>query len=104
MNRTTIAVTAAAVLLSAAAASAGPIHRRQERQAGRIHQGVESGALTPGEAHGLRGEQRSINQDRRRDLADGHLSPGEAAQLTREQDQASRDIYRLKHNDRTVNP
>jgi hypothetical protein len=93
-----------AVLLSGAVAWAGPIHTRQECQHARIAQGVRNGSLTPGEVRRLAYEQRDIRRDRRTALADGRIGPAEARHLTRDQNRAGRDIYRLKHNGRTVNP
>jgi len=102
MTKTGVAVLTAAVMLSGTA-HAGEIHQRQKLQHARIHQGVESGALTRNEAKTLRGEQRAIGRDRRAALADGSVNPAERRQLTQEQNQASRDIYGLKHNERTAN-
>jgi len=93
-----------AVLLPSAAAWAGPIHARQQRQHARIAQGVRNGSLAPGEVRRLAYEQRDIRRDRRAALADGHIGPAEARHLTRDQNRANHDIYRLKHNGRTVNP
>ena len=85
-------------LCAATVAHAGPIHARQVRQDQRIDQGVSSGALTAAETRVLRAEQGQIARTRNRALADGSMSPREATHITREQNQASRDIYRLKHN------
>lgn len=95
-----IAVLVSAMFL-AGAADAGPIQDRMVRQDARIDQGVASGALTPRETQRLDSEQGVIARTRTRALADGTISPHEARQITAEQNRASRDIYRLKHNDRT---
>ncbi len=79
------------------------IQKRMGNQEGRIEQGVKSGQLTPREAGRLEAEQARIQQNEQRMKADGNLSARERAKLTREQNKASRDIYRLKHNDRKVN-
>lgn len=97
-----LVLAAAAVVAVTTAADAGPIRDRQARQAGRIHQGVVSGALTPGEAAALRGEQRAINRGRRAALADGFVCPREGRALTRAQNRADRHIRRLKHNRRVA--
>ncbi len=104
MSKPALVVTAVAltVLLGATAAHAGPVRHRQARQHARIHQGVQGGALTPGEAKALRREQRGVERLRERALADGQIGPREGAALDNAQDQASRDIYRLKHNGREV--
>jgi len=96
--KTFIAVLGASILLSAGAAHAGVIHSRQVRQDQRIDRGVRSGSLTPAETRVLRVEQGQIARTRNRALADGVMSPQEARHITREQNQASHDIYRLKHN------
>ena len=105
MKRTIwIGITAAAltVALGGGPAGAGPITQREARQRARIHQGVRSGELTPRETNVLRHEQRGIEQLRGQALADGHVDARERAALVDAQDQASHDIYRLKHNQREV--
>ena len=102
MTRAAIFAATAAIMLSSAA-HAGEIRQRQERQHARIRQGVESGALTQKEAKTLNVEQRAVGRDRKAALADGSINRAERVQLTQEQNQASRDIYRLKHNQRTAN-
>lgn len=74
--------------------------RRQHRQKARIHQGVSSRELTEGEAARLRSEQRRIRRSERRAEADGDVSAREKRRLERRQDKASRDIHRLKQNER----
>jgi hypothetical protein len=76
------------------------IQKRMENQESRIDQGVKSGALTPREAGRLETEQARIQQKEERMKADGKLTAGEREKLTRQQNKASRDIYRLKHNNR----
>ncbi len=101
---TTIGVTGLILTLSASTAHAGPVTNREARQRARIHQGVASGQLTRGETTALRHEQRHIETMRERALADGHMGPAEGARLDQAQNHANRDIYRLKHNARTVPP
>lgn len=104
MRRAHVALVLAATLClfsATIAEAAGPVRHRQKKQAARIHQGVKSGSLTPGEAHALRGEQRAINQERRSALADGKMSPGEAKHLRKAQQKASRHISRATHNQKT---
>ena len=97
---TAVAMTALVAILTAPAAYAGPVKQREARQHARIRQGVRSGELTRGEAKVLNREQRTIGQARKGALADGHIGPREARALSRMQNQASRDIFRLKHNGR----
>jgi hypothetical protein len=96
---------AAILLLSAASALAGEpqtpvVDQRQENQQRRIGQGVASGELTPGETILLEKEQAGIRRAERRAKADGDVTPKERARLKKRQSKASRDIYRLKHNER----
>ena len=86
----------------AGAQSVYNLDQREDRQQQRIQQGVDSGALTPGEARRLEGEQARIQATEDRMRADGHLSPRERERLSQMQNRASRDIDRLKHNDRTA--
>jgi hypothetical protein len=74
------------------------VNVRQERQQARIRQGVRSGELTRREAHRAREEQRDIRQLERAYKSDGTLTRAERVDLHREQNQASRQIYRQKHD------
>jgi len=76
--------------------------RRDAYQQQQIHRGIDSGALTPGEARYLEREQGRIDRAEERILSDGNLSPRERQRLHQMQDRASRDIYRLEHNNRTT--
>ena len=76
--------------------------QREANQEERIQQGVDTGALTPGETRYLDRQQGRINRTENRMQADGRLSPGERQRLNQMQNHASRDIYRLKHNVRTA--
>ena len=76
--------------------------RRQVRQAERVHDGKDSGEITPAEAQRLRESKRVIRRTEKRVEADGVVTPKEKALLEKEQDARSRQINRLKHNDKTV--
>ncbi len=78
------------------------IDQRQDYQEHRIQQGVDSGALTPGEARYLGREQARIQAAEERLRANGRLSPWEQHRLYQMQNQAGGDIYRLKHNNRAA--
>ncbi|MDY6837401.1 MAG: hypothetical protein SWH78_05445 [Thermodesulfobacteriota bacterium] len=82
-------------------ALAGQITDRQINQQKKIHQGVASGELTPGEAAVLEREQRRIRRYKQQIWSDGELSPGEKACMHYQQDKASAHIYRKKHNNIT---
>jgi hypothetical protein len=90
------------VVLGSLPALAGPynseINRQEMEQERRIHQGVQSGRLSPGEFRRLENQQARIRATEARMRADGRLDRGEKAQLGRMQERASRDIYRSKHN------
>ncbi len=97
-----LAIPAGAQNVAAANGTRTPVVRnRQIRQQHRITQGVRSGELTSGETRRLEREQGRIQADKLNAKADGTVTPRERARLHQEQDRASRDIYRLKHNDRT---
>jgi hypothetical protein len=96
-----IAALTAGSLFIGAAAHAGVVSGRLNRQGARIDQGVASGALTPGETRRLEREQRVIARTRTRALSDGVMTAREARHLAREQNRASRDISRLEHNARS---
>ncbi len=74
------------------------VDKREARQQKRIDQGVKSGQLTTKEANKLEKEQARVKKNEAKAKADGKVTPRERKKLTREQNKASRDIYRLKHN------
>lgn len=75
------------------------VNKRQQNQQGRIFKGISSGELTKRETYRLEREQAQINrmEDRFRDSGEG-LSNRERVRLAKEQNQASRHIYRQKHD------
>ena len=100
-RRTAILADGLALALGTATlAEAGPRHLRARHHRARIHQGVESGALTPVERKALDAEHAAIREAREMMLEDGTLSPAERRKLDAMQDRANRHIRRLKHNDR----
>jgi hypothetical protein len=92
------------ILGSLPALAAGPyapcIDRRGLNQEYRIHQGLRSGRLTPGEFRRLEHQQGRIRLAEARMRADGHLDRYERARLNRMENRASHDIYRYNHNNR----
>jgi len=74
------------------------VNARQANQQARIHQGVKSGELTRRETHKVREEQRDVRQLERAYKSDGKLTAAERRDLHHEQNQASRDIYKQKHD------
>ncbi len=78
----------------------GRVNKRQDNQVGRIRNGVKSGDLTARETGRLAREQVQINRMERRFRTSGDgLSNRERVRLEREQNQASRHIYRQRHDD-----
>ena len=98
-----LAIVVAALVLSTTLAPAAVVHRRQKRQHARIQQGVRSGEVTPEEAAKLEAEQQKVQADREKAAADGKITGKERRTIRHEQNQASRDIFRKKHN-RQYNP
>jgi len=74
------------------------INTRQHAQRERIQQGVRSGELTGRETHRATENQRDIRQLERAYKSDGELTRNERRDLTKEQNQASRQLYRDKHD------
>lgn len=85
------------------AAQAQTVDQRHYDQQRRIDQGLRSGSMTPGEAHRVERQQRSIDRQeaRMRYRNGGHLNGYDRALLQHREDRASRHIYRAKHNGRT---
>ncbi|HEY0682945.1 MAG TPA: hypothetical protein VGD45_11490 [Steroidobacter sp.] len=77
------------------------VNARQQNQHQRVRQGVRSGELTRHEVGSLAREQRDIRQLERAYKSDGQLTRAERVDLHREQNQASRDIYKAKHDEVT---
>src|ERR1700731_1488738 len=79
------------------------VGQRRENQQDRIAQGIKSGQLTPGETAKLEKQQQGINKQvaTDRQANGGALTAGEKRQINKEQNQASRNIYRKKHNTAT---
>ena len=94
----TLTLAALAATMAFAQTATPRIERREARQDARIHQGVRSGELTPGEAARLRAGQRHVDRMEGRAKADGVVTPRERARIGRAQNNESRRIYRLKHN------
>jgi hypothetical protein len=76
------------------------VGQRRENQQDRIAQGVKSGELTAGETAKLEKQQKAINKQAaaERKANGGTLTAAQKRQINREQNQASRNIYRKKHN------
>ena len=95
-----LALVIVAALSFAFTANADRTDKRQKKQSARIRQGVKSGELTKGEAKRARSQQRRIRRAEKKAKADGTVTDKEKKMLARKQNRASRNIKRMKHNDR----
>ena len=74
------------------------INKHQHNQQKRIFKGVKSKELTRKEFYRLEKEQAQIRRMEKRFKSDGELSKKERAKLLLAQKQASRHIYKQKHD------
>lgn len=74
------------------------VNKHQRHQQKRIFQGVKSKELTRKEFYRLEKEQNQIRRMEKRFKSDGKLTKRERAKLAYEQKQASRHIYKQKHD------
>ncbi|MHB8906438.1 MAG: hypothetical protein ACYC6D_09970 [Melioribacteraceae bacterium] len=74
------------------------INQTQKQQQVRIKQGVKSGELTPLETRKLEKQQLKIQQAKKVAKSDGVVTKRERRHILNEQKQASKNIYRKKHN------
>jgi hypothetical protein len=76
------------------------VGQRRENQQDRIAQGIKSGQLTPGETAKLEKQQQGINKQVASDRKanGGTLTASQKKQINKQQNQASRNIYKKKHN------
>ena len=103
MKQSLFSLIAAVALLAtthpASAQTATPgITARQQSQRARIKQGVASGELTRPEAARLRTREADIRQDKRAAKSDGIVTRDERQDIRKDEKQASRAIYRQKHD------
>ncbi len=80
------------------------INGRRFDQQGRIANGIASGQMNAREAARAENRQASINHQIQTDRAahDGRLTPNERRNINERQNNASRQIYREKHNERVA--
>jgi len=105
MNKTmTVFIFAGALLASTSTLHAEPgtntpgVKARQHNQSHRIHQGVNSGELTRGEAKDLREDKRDIRQQKRTAKSDGTVTVEERKDLHKSLNESSQNIYEQKHD------
>lgn len=79
------------------------VNARENRQQGRIEQGLQSGQLTGNEAAHLEKREAKIDSqaDAERAANGGKLTPAERVKIEHEQDRASKAIYEQKHDAQT---
>ncbi|HPH85249.1 MAG TPA: hypothetical protein PLC48_07295 [Ferruginibacter sp.] len=95
--------TLAAMAFLLFATTATQAQTARKAQPARIKQGVKSGELTRRETKTLVKDQKDIHQDVKEAKADGVVTAAEKANIKQEKRQASRKIYRKKHNGRDRN-
>lgn len=78
--------------------------RRQGNQQKRIAEGVASGELKKGEVRKLEKEQQDIQDAKKEARADGTVTGSERKEIQKEQNEASRKIYKSKHNNKSRKP
>ena len=78
------------------------IDKREANEQSRIANGVKTGALTPGETVRLEKQQARIDNAEARAKADGKVTKGERSHLKKMENNASKNIYRKKHNAKTA--
>ncbi len=98
MRTAILASIAALGTFAAAPAFADDIDATRLRQQERIQQGRASGQLTRSEYFELEREQARIGAMIHRARADGRVDPYERREIARVQDEASRHIWREKHD------
>jgi hypothetical protein len=79
------------------------VKAREKNQRARIKQGIKSGELTKAETANLAHKEKDIRKEKRAAKADGVVTPAERKDIRKDQNQASRAIYRKKHNGRERN-
>ena len=88
--------------LAAAGTNDPVVQQREQNQQKRIDQGVQSGALTQGEAGRQEANQARIHRNEARMKAKRDLSRADRRKLSREQNRASRALFRQKHLQRRL--
>ena len=77
--------------------------KRQKVQKHRVKTGVKSGEITKREAKSIKYSAKSANRYEKKAKSDGKVTWKERGQLKHKENQASRKIYRTKHNKRDRN-
>ncbi|HEX6703963.1 MAG TPA: hypothetical protein VF169_04315 [Albitalea sp.] len=101
----TMAIACIGAFAQAASAPQTPrVDQREANQDKRIQNGVASGQLNAKETYRLEKEQAAINKAETHAKADGKVTKKERRRLHKMQDNASRDVYKQKHDAQTAKP
>ncbi|MDJ0878994.1 MAG: hypothetical protein QNI86_10310 [Halieaceae bacterium] len=95
----TLVATVAAACLTAGAAEAAGVNKRQAAQRESIRAGVADGSLTQREAHRLGRQQVNFERKEQRFRSDGELTRRERVNLQATADKNRANIYRQRHDD-----
>lgn len=96
-----LVVTLPAVAQTQGTSQTPVVDQRQKNQKARIKQGNKSGELTGKETAGVKKQQQEIREDKQEAKADGTVTTEERKELRQEQNQASKNIYKQKHDAQT---
>lgn len=99
-----VAIAASTFAAACLAQTTGSEVERNVNQQQRIEQGLQSGALSTGEAAKLEKGEARIDRMESNANRDGSLSAAEKQRIRRAQDAQSAEIARLKHNGTVGNP
>jgi hypothetical protein len=95
---------ACTIAAAASAQNTADVVQRDVNQQNRIEQGLKSGELTTKEAGKLEREESHIDKMESNALKDGKMTNAEKSRIERAENQASKDIYREKHDAQTGDP
>lgn len=98
MKAKLITATVLFMVIGISNSNAQTISQKSQNERSRIAQGVKSGELTRSETKNLVNDQKEIRQDIKTAKSDGVVTKGERKDIRQDQRQASRKIYRKKHN------
>ena len=98
--KTKFLVATALIMAIGINSASAQVRKRERNQDARIAQGVKSGELTKAETKNLVNKEKDVRQDVKEAKADGVVTPTEKKEIRKDQNQASRAIYRKKHNNR----
>ena len=104
LTAVTAGLAACTITAAAIAQNAADVVQRDVNQRNRIEQGLKSGQLTTKEAGKLEREESHIAKMESNAMRGGKMTNAEKRRIERAENNASRDIYREKHDAQTGNP